>query len=128
MKKFLFPVFMALFMACTATGDAQSKVVKPDAFESVLKSDKSVQLIDVRTPEEYKAGHLEGAKNIDFYSKDFAQQMAKLDKNKPVAVYCAVGGRSASATDKLKSLGFAKIYDLDGGIRGWTASGKKTVQ
>ena len=127
MKKYLFPAFMALFMACTATGDAQSKVVKPDAFESVLK-DKSVQLIDVRTPGEYQSGHLEGAKNIDFYSKDFAQQMAKLDKNKTVAVYCAVGGRSASAVDKLKSLGFSKIYDLDGGIRGWSASGKKTVQ
>ncbi len=80
---------------------------------------KSVQLIDVRTPKEYAGGYIKGAKNIDFYENAFLIQMNKLDKNKPVYLYCKSGRRSATAANQLKEQGFKEIYDLQGGIIDW---------
>lgn len=127
MKNFWILFLLLAGVSCSRDVSAQAKL-KPAEFETLLAKDKSVQLVDVRTPEEYAAGHLEGAKLIDFYLPDFAAQIGKLDKNKPVAVYCAAGGRSGSAADQLTKMGFAKVYDLAGGIRAWKSAGKKTVQ
>ena len=99
-------------------------VLAPDDFEAkALKAD--VQLIDVRTPDEYKTGHIPTAKNINFYDADFKDQMEKLDKSKVIAVYCGVGGRSGKASTILTQLGFKTIYDLQGGMSAWKAKGKK---
>ena len=99
-------------------------VLAPDDFEvKALKAD--VQLIDVRTPDEYKAGHITNAKNINFYDADFKTQMEKLDKSKAIAVYCGVGGRSGKTSTILTQLGFKTIYDLQGGMSAWKAKGKK---
>ena len=108
----------------TAQQAAQSAVLAPDDFEAkALKAD--VQLIDVRTPDEYKAGHIANAKNINFYAADFKDLMDKLDKTKVIAVYCGVGGRSGKASIILTQLGFKTIYDLQGGMSAWKAKGKK---
>lgn len=108
----------------TAQQAAQSAVLAPDDFEAkALKA--NVQLVDVRTPDEYKAGHISNAKNINFYDADFKAQMDKLDKSKPIAVYCGVGGRSGKASTVLTQLGFKTIYDLQGGMTAWKAKGKK---
>jgi rhodanese-related sulfurtransferase len=80
---------------------------------------QDVQLIDVRTSEEYSKGFIEEAQNIDYNSTDFANKISKLDKNKPVLLYCAMGGRSSKASKVFKSLGFKKIYDLKGGFLSW---------
>lgn len=71
-------------------------------------------LLDVRTPEEFAAGHLENAVNINWYDADFAAQVAKLSKENTIYVYCQKGGRSAMASAVLDSLGFRAI-DLTGG-------------
>jgi rhodanese-related sulfurtransferase len=71
-------------------------------------------LIDVRTPEEFVAGHLENAININWYDEDFAEQVAQLSKENTMYVYCQKGGRSAKASALLDSLGFRTI-DLTGG-------------
>lgn len=76
-------------------------------------------LVDVRTDGEYTAGFIKGAVNIDISADDFDRKMSHFDKNVPIAVYCAKGGRSASAAKKLKNLGFTQIYDLDGGFTAW---------
>ncbi len=116
-------------LSCTQTAvQAQSGKLNAAEFESILSKDKTVQLVDVRTPEEYAAGHIEGARLIDFYDTDFAARIGKLDKSKPVMVYCAAGGRSASAAEQLNKMGFKKVYDLTGGMRAWRAAGKKAVQ
>ena len=108
----------------TAQQTVQSTVIAPDDFEAkALKA--GVQLIDVRTPDEYKAGHIANAKNINFYDADFKAQMDKLDKSKVIAVYCGVGGRSGKASTILTQLGFKTIYDLQGGMSAWKAKGKK---
>ncbi|HUH47557.1 MAG TPA: rhodanese-like domain-containing protein [Arenibacter sp.] len=76
---------------------------------------KDAILIDVRTPEEYAEGHLENAQNINWYATDFAEQFEGMDKGKTVYVYCKVGGRSAKAQEKLRSLGFEHVVNLEGG-------------
>lgn len=87
-----------------------------------------VQLVDVRTPEEFNQGHIENAVNIDFMADDFDVKVGSLDKEKPVMVYCKSGGRSAKASARLKELGFKTITDLEGGFTEWTNEEKPTVK
>ena len=101
--------------------------LKVDEFEKMLSEDRTVQLVDVRTPEEYAAGHLDGAVNIDWYADSFMEQVeAKLTKDRPVMVYCRSGKRSAAAAAKLDGYYF-KTYNLIGGYMAWTEAGKPTV-
>ena len=105
----------------------QSAVLAADDFEAKLAL-PNIQIVDVRTPDEYKAGHIGNAININFYDADFKAQMAKLDKSKPLAVYCGVGGRSAKAAAIVSELGFKTVYDLQGGMSVWRSKGKKEVK
>ncbi len=73
-------------------------------------------IIDVRTPEEFNAGHVEGALNIPVEFPDFAAQIAQLDPGATYAVYCRTGNRSAAATAQMAGLGYVHIYDLNGGF------------
>ena len=88
------------------------------AFKEATEN-KTVQLIDIRRPEEFAAGHIKNAKNIDFYGSDFTRLMEQeLDKEQPVYLYCRSGGRSGKAAATLSAMGY-KIYDLKGGILDW---------
>ncbi|MEZ2415211.1 rhodanese-like domain-containing protein [Muriicola sp. E247] len=71
-------------------------------------------LVDVRTPEEFEAGHLDNAININWYDTDFTEKVGVLDKEHTIYVYCKKGGRSAKAQAVLDSLGFRAV-DLTGG-------------
>lgn len=73
-----------------------------------------VYLIDVRTPEEYNEGNLEYSRNIDYKGGNFKNNLNKLDKKKPVYVYCRSGNRSGKALDSLKALGFSRYYNIGG--------------
>lgn len=91
----------------------------PDAFEKLLESDPAIQLVDVRTTQEHAAGAIRDAQLIDVKRDDFAQQVdARLDKSRPVAVYCRSGVRSRKAAWILVDKGFT-VYNLDGGYTGW---------
>jgi len=81
---------------------------------------KKVQLVDVRTAEEYNAGHIEGAINFNIAQKDtFLQQLKTLNKDEAVYLYCKAGGRSNRAAKVLGEEGFMKIYDYSGGYDDW---------
>ena len=81
---------------------------------------KKVQLVDVRTPAEFKKGHLGQALNIDFYDKkSFEESFQKLNKDQPVYLYCRSGFRSKKAAMRLLNMGFSKVYDLKGGLNNW---------
>lgn len=97
-------------------------------FENSLKNNTDYILLDVRTPEEYRDGHLADAILINFYDSDFKAQVAKLDKNKAVYVYCAAGRRSNSAATILTDLGFKEVYDLKEGFQGWLGANKAIVK
>ena len=81
------------------------------------------QIIDVRTPEEFQAGHLEGALNIDIYSADFESRLRQLNMGRQYLVYCRTGVRSAQASQTMANLGFARIFNMQGGISDWAAAG-----
>jgi len=87
--------------------------------ESAAKKDGKVVVLDVRTPDEYKAGHIAGSTNIDFSAADFAAKVAKLDKDKTYVVHCQRGGRSTRSLETFQKLGFKSIVHLDGGMAGW---------
>lgn len=105
---------------------AQAQIVKldPQNFEKKLQSLTNPVLVDVRTSIEFNQGHLKNAVLIDFNSADFKSRLSKLDKTKPVFVYCAVGGRSNAAVSILSEAGFKEIYDLQGGISAWQRANK----
>lgn len=118
MKKFL--TLITLLFAFVLSGCSQQQDFVSQGNEDFAKtiSKKSTQLVDVRTPQEYEAGHIPGALNIDVKSADFDTQAAKLNKKKPVAVYCKGGRRSKTAAKKLVEMGFT-VYELDKGFDNW---------
>lgn len=81
-------------------------------------------LVDVRTPGEVKKGAIPNSINLDIFDDHFEAKLEQLDKNKPVYVYCAVGGRSAEAMEIMKKKGFVEVYNLSGGYTAWS----KTVR
>jgi len=88
--------------------------------ESVINKD--VQFVDIRTPKEYEAGYIDDAINISIADKEkFLTTVQKLDKEKPIYIYCYSGWRSHRAAKLLASIGFRKIYDFKGGYKAWTA-------
>lgn len=104
------------------------KTLSPVEFETKLSGTKDKIVLDVRSPEEFKENHLAGAVMINFYDDDFKSQVAKLNKTKPVFVYCAGGVRSGKASKLMSEMGFTAIYNLEGGIKAWKASGKPVVK
>lgn len=109
-------LFVFSLVACTKSSD---KIKRISSTELQSKVGQQIQLIDVRTPEEFLENNIEGSQNIDISSKDFEQKVAQLDQNKPIYVYCRKGSRSRKASQKLEDLGFTEIYDLKGGILEW---------
>lgn len=113
---FLFTLVMAI---CLLSGcAAQYKNVNANQFNR-LSSQEDIQLVDVRTIEEYEAGHIKGAANINVQDSSFRSEINKLDKNKAVLVYCRSGKRSNDAAEIMKEAGFTKIVNLEGGILSW---------
>ena len=100
------------------------KNVDVQQFEK-LRTDTNNVVLDVRTKKEFEAGHMPGATNIDVNAPDFEQKVAKLDKNKTYLVHCAAGRRSARACEKLGTMDFKKLYNLEGGYTAWEKAGNK---
>ena len=78
-------------------------------------------ILDVRTPEEYDEGHIEGAINLDFYEDTFRDMLDELDKSTTYLLYCRSGGRSGQTLDIMNELEFSNIYHLTRGINEWKA-------
>lgn len=91
-------------------------------FANQIEKLQDIQLLDIRTPQEFDKGHIEGAINVDWNGSGFEEQIALLEKDSPVFVYCLSGGRSKHAVEKLVESGFTQIYELPGGIMEWRAN------
>jgi thioredoxin 1 len=130
MRKIFFIVLLAStvhMVSCQNSAHSQEMTkqsISVDEFDKKLSVTAKAQLIDVRTPEEYTSGHLRNAVNIDYNSGDFEDLLSKLDKSKPVLVYCLSGGRSSHAANKMQNMGFTQVYNMDGGIMKWNGAGK----
>lgn len=127
MKKLsiLFGLTIILFFtACKDNSVAQEiQGLTPQEFHDVMEGKKDVQLVDVRTPEEFAEGHIENALNINVSETDFITEVEKLDLDKPIYLYCRSGKRSAKAAEIMKEMGFKEIYDMEGGFLNWESQG-----
>jgi rhodanese-related sulfurtransferase len=108
--------------SCLSDAESEIQVVSAEEMQQISQLDE-VQLVDIRTPEEYKEGHIAGFQNINYLSPNFEKEIEQLDKSKPVIVYCKTGNYSRKCTVKMKQKGFVKVYDLDGGIAKWKFKG-----
>jgi phage shock protein E len=132
----LFRLFTACWLALSLKGTAAesaqpatvdattTKVTHVDATgaQKLVKEGKVV-ILDIRTPDEFAAGHLKGAKLINFQAGDFEKKLGELDKSKPYLVHCASGRRSTKSLETFTKLGFKDVVHLDGGIKAWQAAG-----
>lgn len=130
LKLTLLVLITVLGISCDTKSQSQSQsdsisVIAPTEFR-----EKSVNhsIIDVRTPQEFSEGHIEGAVNINFFDETFLDQISKYEKNEPLFIYCKSGNRSGQASKKLLDLGYKEIYDLEGGILNWMKNNNEIVK
>ena len=116
-------IVLLLLVALDVFGQAKFKNINVDQFDK-LRQQTNVVVLDVRTPKEFAAGHITGATNLDWNAPDFAKKADALDKSKTYLVHCAIGGRSAKASDRMAALQFTNVYNLEGGMKAWEKAGK----
>lgn len=113
-------LLMSFFLSCKENPKSDEiNIISIEEFREAINNENSIQLVDVRTLEEYQAGHLKNAKNICVTEDDFQEKAQQLNKNEPIYLYCRSGKRSARAAEILKEMGFTEIYDMDGGFINW---------
>ena len=127
MKK-LIASFAALILlaGCSSTGSATTVNLNVSEFSQKIK-EPDVIILDVRTPEEFASGHIEGALNIDFNSGDFANEITRLNPSETYAIYCRSGNRSGQAASIMHKAGFHDVSNLNGGVIDWTNAGLPLV-
>ena len=120
-------IFLLLLML-KVTVLAQIQTISVEEFEKLLFDTKAEQLIDVRTAQEFVKYHIQSSKNIDYRGSGFRKEIEKLDKKKPVLIYCLSGTRSKAALSIFREAGFTTVYELKGGINEWSKLGKPIVE
>ncbi|MEN8849319.1 MAG: rhodanese-like domain-containing protein [Akkermansiaceae bacterium] len=111
-------LFTCALLSIAPSFAEEIKDVTPAEAQARLKEEKPPVIIDIRTPAEFKKGHLKGAKNIN-YREDFEDNLAKLDPSKRYIFHCQSGGRSTASIPTWKKLGFTNILHLKSGYLGW---------
>ena len=101
--------------------------VATQSCRTIASPPSDLVILDVRTPEEFADGHVEGATMLDFYRADFADELAKLDRDVPYVLYCRSGNRSGQTLELMRELGFSSVQDVDGGIVSWVEVGLPVV-
>jgi Rhodanese-related sulfurtransferase len=121
-SKVLLPLLVLLFLA-VATVEAQNKVqVDSKQASELLKKDKKIIVLDVRTAEEFNEGHIKGAVNIDIRQPDAYSKIDKLNHAEKYIVHCRTNHRSGMATDYMMQKGFKNVYQMMDGFPGWAAN------
>lgn len=100
----------------------------PENFEIEANKKKKHIILDIRTPDEVAEGHIEGAQFANFLGEDFEEELEKLNKKRTYYVYCRSAKRTIPATEKMKEMGFKKVYMLEGGLNNWIDAGKDVVK
>ena len=116
---------LAILFSCNFSTPVINEITTSD-FKS-LSSVEDIQLIDVRTIEEYNSGYIVGALNIDFYKSSFIDSINVLDKSKTTVIYCKSGNRSSKSALMMKSLGFKNVYNLKEGMNGWLSNRNEII-
>lgn len=123
----LIAVALGVIALAGCSSGASLETVAPQDAAATIESTPDVVVLDIRTPEEFAGGIIEGAVNIDFYEPDFAAQIDTLDKDADYVVYCRSDNRSGAAMDVFADLGFTSVTEIDGGIVAWYEAGLPVV-
>ena len=134
MKKLLAPVrtslclllILFLVQSFSVAGEGILKTISPKEASDLIvkhKNNPDFIILDVRTPHEFKSGHIEKAILLDYYSKMYTGELKKLDKTKTYLIYCRSGNRSGKTLHLIKDMGFSRVYNMDKGIKGWRSKG-----
>ena len=128
MKYFTLQLITSLLITISTSCQTNSQTTRGEKLDAIsfnekFKSTEGATLLDVRTPNEFAEGKIEGAMNINFKDENFNNNISKLDKTKAYFVYCLSGGRSGAAADYMRSNGFITVYDMKGGIMAWKEAG-----
>lgn len=119
--------FFALLLLISFTVMAQAqKIVQVTSTDvsNMIAKDKKWIILDVRTPAEFKEGHLKNAVNIDITADDSHQKIDKLNKKAKYIVHCRSNHRSGIAVEYMSKQGFKTIYQMSDGYTGWSTSNK----
>ena len=117
----------AVVLAGCSSSSAALETVSPDTAAAIIAEDSSEIILDIRTPEEFNQGIIEGAINIDFYEPTFSTDLDALDKDAHYVVYCRSDNRSGQAMSTFADLGFTNVTEIDGGIVNWYEEGLPVV-
>ena len=124
-------LFGFILPTCSAQQDGAITALSAQEASTLIeqhRGDSDFTILDIRTPEEYRRGHIKDAISIDYYSKSFADEIGRLDKKKSYLVYCRSGNRSARLMNLFNKLKFQKIYHLSSGINAWNSEGLPLVK
>ena len=127
-KNNIYILIILLLVSCFSES-IESKVIQdiiPLDFNKLINTEEGI-ILDVRTLDEVNEGHIKNATNIDFYASDFTAKINLIRKDVPIFVYCRSGHRSAKAAQKMKELGFDKVFNLLGGFNEWKLNNLKIV-
>lgn len=119
MKKICAFILLSMLFVNYSFGQTKKYELSAIDFAAKIKATPNAIILDVRTPEEFVEGHLAHAVNMDWTGDYFDKQAAKLDKAKPIFVYCYSGGRSEEAAKHLRDNGFKEVYEMSGGMAKW---------
>jgi len=123
--KYFLSAFLFMITACSLNGQ-QANAINPDAFLKAMSAGE-IQVLDVRTADEYKSGHINNSLQANWLDKnEFNDRTSHLDKNKTVYIYCLSGGRSGAAAEVLRTKGY-NVINLEGGINAWKRESKPLV-
>jgi rhodanese-related sulfurtransferase len=115
-KKFFLFLISVLWMMTGCSSENSYKNVSVNEAEKLIAEEK-VEVIDVRTQEEFASGHIPGAKSLPL--QEIESRMDELDKEKAYLIVCRSGNRSAQASEMLVKEGFQHIYNMAGGMNEW---------
>ena len=124
----LIAALVAVVLAGCSSDGATLETVAPDDAATIIAENPDAIILDIRTPEEFGDGIIDGAVNIDFYEPDFASNLDALDKDASYVVYCRSDNRSGQAMDTFADLGFQQVTEIDGGIVNWYEQGYPVVR
>ncbi|MFN4971731.1 MAG: rhodanese-like domain-containing protein [Bacteroidota bacterium] len=119
-------IMFILFSSFMLHAQQGVKYLQPRQFQEVMQKQKGI-LLDVRTPAEFKKGHLKGAQLMNIFDDDFEARINKLDRNAVYYVYCGSGGRSSECTEMMAKKGFKNVVELEGGTSNWLKNGMPLV-
>jgi len=126
MKKVFALIFSLLLLVGCSTSTAGATNMNVVDFSKKI-TESGVVILDVRTPDEFAEGFIEGAQMIDFQSGNFETEIGSLDKDVTYAVYCRSGNRSGQAVKIMQDAGFLNLFNLEGGVIDWANQGMPLV-